>query len=373
MALKNSWLGKENHSGHPMHQYSGGDSSRASDWGMWRHCGNSSGTRASMGGYPALEGRLLEIARHGYFEGPVNKVLSGIRMAEKAGVIQSLLRGSDWIFAKSLEKLRQKKNSRRIQWSPSGILYEVAAGKRTFTWPEMECIALAALSLCNVLRIGEAWTAHRSGLGQLVFQGEKSRLGVQVQDVGPWAERWIHFLDEERRRRGGTGAVAYNFSSPSALEAQWVELVGGTGHRSLQWHGHRRGGAAQAWAAGARGPLVQLMGGWCTPTVAVSYATPTHAWEFKSRRRQPIPVPEGGEMKVAFGEWSALQWWGTWVRREIRELGRGATENGAILGSVDMARKRRRANSTGAGALRFDPEAVEDSADEGEGIANAGD
>ena len=162
----------------------------------------------------ALEGRLLEIARDGYFEGPVKKVLFGLKMAEKAGVIQSLVRGSDWIFSKSLEKLRTKKNSRRIQWSPSGILFEVAAGKGTFTWPEMECIALAVLSLCNLLRIGEARTAHRSGLGQLVFRGEKSRPGIKVQDVGPWADRWLRFLDEERRRRGGNGAVAFNFSSP---------------------------------------------------------------------------------------------------------------------------------------------------------------
>ena len=65
--------------------------------------------------------------------------------------------------------------------------------------------------------------------------------------------------------------------------------------------------AAQAWAAGARGPLLQLMGGWCTPSVAVSYATPTHAWEFESRCQQPVPVREGGELKVVFGEWLALQ------------------------------------------------------------------
>ena len=186
---------------------------------------------------------MLEIARDGYFEGPVKKLLSGVRMADKAGVIQPLVRGSDWIFAKSLEKLQQKKNFRRIQWSPSRILYEVATGKGKFTWPEMECIAPAALSLCNLLRIGEAWTAHRSGLGQLVFQGEKSRPGVQ--DGGPWAERWLRFLEEERRRRGGNAAVAYNFSSPSELEAQWVESVAGTSHRSLRWHGHWRGGATE--------------------------------------------------------------------------------------------------------------------------------
>ena len=121
---------------------------------------------------------MLEIARDGYFERPVKKVLFGPRMAGKAGVIQCLVRGSDWILSKSLEKLRTKKNSRQIQWSPSGILYKVAAGKGTFTWPEMECIALSALSLCNLLRIGEAWTAHRSGLGQLVFRGEKNRPGI---------------------------------------------------------------------------------------------------------------------------------------------------------------------------------------------------
>ena len=51
----------------------------------------------------ALKGQLLEIARDGYFEGLVKKVLSGLRMAEKAGVIQPMVRGSDRIFSKSLE------------------------------------------------------------------------------------------------------------------------------------------------------------------------------------------------------------------------------------------------------------------------------
>ena len=52
MALKKSWRRKENHSGRHMHQISGGDWSRAADWGMWQRCSSSSGTRASMGGYP---------------------------------------------------------------------------------------------------------------------------------------------------------------------------------------------------------------------------------------------------------------------------------------------------------------------------------
>ena len=65
-----------------------------------------------------------------------------------------------------------------------------------------------------------------------------------MQDVVPWADSWLRLLHEERRRRGGNGAVAFNSSSLSELEAQWVELVAGMSHRSLRWHGHRRGGAA---------------------------------------------------------------------------------------------------------------------------------
>ena len=209
MDWKNSWRRKENHSDCRMHRCFGGDWNMAPGWGVWRQCGSSSGTRESTGG--CHRGRPW---RDDCWRLRGTGTQTG-RSRNYCPESQSLVRGLDWIFTKSLEKLREKKNSRRMQWSPSGILYEVAAGKENFTWPEMECIALAALSLCNLLRIGEAWTAHRSGLGQLVFQGEKSRPGVQVQDVGPWAERWLRFLDEERRRRGGNGTVAYNFSSPS--------------------------------------------------------------------------------------------------------------------------------------------------------------
>ena len=52
MVLKSSWRRKESHSDHHMRQFSGGEWSQAPGWGMWHHCGGSSGTRASMGGYP---------------------------------------------------------------------------------------------------------------------------------------------------------------------------------------------------------------------------------------------------------------------------------------------------------------------------------
>ena len=185
-------------------------------------------------------------------------------MAEKAGVIQSLVRGSDWIFSKSLEKLRTKKNSRRIQWSPSRILYEVAAGKGTFTWPEMECIALAALSLCNLLRIGEAWTAHLSGLGQLVFRGEKSRPGIQVQDVGPWADMWLRFLDEERRRRGGGWCSGIHFLIP--------ERIGSPVGRVGRWDEPQI--LALAWAP--KGRRSTGMGSWGSRSLRAAHGRVVH-------------------------------------------------------------------------------------------------
>ena len=57
-------------------------------------------------------------------------------------------------------------------------------------------------------------------------------------------------------------------------------LVSTGTNKSLRWHAHRHGGAAHVWVAGVRGPLLQLMGGWCTPSMVVAYATPTHAWVF---------------------------------------------------------------------------------------------
>ena len=111
------------------------------------------------------------------------------------------------------------------------------AGRTSFSWPELECLALAVPSLCNLLRLVEAWTAHINGLGQLVFSCKKSKKGVQVQV-----------------------------------------------------------------------PLLQLMGGWCTPAVALSYATPTHASMYESRRRQPVPVWSGGEYKACYGMWTSRHW-----------------------------------------------------------------
>ena len=84
------------------------------------------------------------------------------------------------VFAKFLEKLRKQRGGVWTSCFPSGILYDIMAGRTIFSSPKIQCFALAVLSLCKLLRQSEAWASHKYGLGPLVFIGEKSRRGVQV-------------------------------------------------------------------------------------------------------------------------------------------------------------------------------------------------
>ena len=67
----------------------------------------------------ALDGRLLQIATEGFFEGPVKKQLSGIKVVEKGGVVSLVVEEADWVFAKSTEKLRRKKGGTWTRWPGS--------------------------------------------------------------------------------------------------------------------------------------------------------------------------------------------------------------------------------------------------------------
>ena len=64
--------------------------------------------------------------------------------------------------------------------APADVIYDITIWKRQFSWPEMECLALVVLSILNLLRISQAWSADRNGLGKLIFKGEKNQHGVPV-------------------------------------------------------------------------------------------------------------------------------------------------------------------------------------------------
>ena len=108
--------------------------------------------------------------------------------------------------------------------------------------------------MLSLMRLGDLWAAHRSSRGQMVFQGQKCRLGVQVEESKTMASQMVNILQERRQDGGGDAKVQYNFATPSELEAQWVALVSAGANKSQRWHA--RGLAPQVWAAGARGPLL---------------------------------------------------------------------------------------------------------------------
>ena len=62
----------------------------------------------------ALKGRMLQVARDGQYELPIEALLSGLRLAEKMSIIPAIVAPPDWLFAESLEKLQISRNPRNI-------------------------------------------------------------------------------------------------------------------------------------------------------------------------------------------------------------------------------------------------------------------
>ena len=64
--------------------------------------------RLDLGVRGALEEALVPV-RAGHYEGPIKKVLSGLRIVEKAGRIPTLVQVGDWQWVRAVEKLRIRK------------------------------------------------------------------------------------------------------------------------------------------------------------------------------------------------------------------------------------------------------------------------
>ena len=217
---------------------------------------------------------MLHVARDGQYESPVKALLSGRRVAS---IIPAIVVPADWLFAESLERLRISRNPRNIRLAEGNIICRIAKRKHTWGWKELECLGTAVLSLTNLLRIGEAWTASSPGDGKLCFMGEKSRSGEHEQDLGPWPLRWMRFMKEDRQKRGVAEDRPHECQSSADLEEAWVALVAGTELEHYRWHCLRRGGATQLWASGARNQIIMLAGGWESLSVVRHYTKPKHA------------------------------------------------------------------------------------------------
>ena len=63
----------------------------------------------------ALEETLLQVVRAGHHEGPIKKVLAGLRSVEKTGQIRTVVQLGDWQMVKAVEKLRIRRMGVRIR------------------------------------------------------------------------------------------------------------------------------------------------------------------------------------------------------------------------------------------------------------------
>uniref|UniRef100_A0A7S4LMB7 Uncharacterized protein n=1 Tax=Eutreptiella gymnastica TaxID=73025 RepID=A0A7S4LMB7_9EUGL len=325
--------------------------------------------RPDLGVRGALEETLPQVVRAGHYEGPIKKILAGLRIVEKSGRIPTVGQPRDWQMVKVVEKLRIRRMGVQIRWAPSSIFPEVVAKRATLSWAEAETLAiLAILASTNVLRISEAITICRKEKGVMEFYGVKNRVGWHGQPVGPLATQWLEFIHMGRQRQTGRTEYSGNFGSVEELEASFKLLVAPTTWPELRWHSLRRLGAAQLWANGCRGGTLQLAGGWKTPTVALHYATPGHSWIFEDRGRQPVPVVEGDEIHTRMGTWSSTTWWAAWIRKDVRDSGLGRRDGETLGGEKQKATgaKRQRTRGASDSEVRERAESREEDNSEGE-------
>ena len=110
--------------------------------------------------------------------------------------VQLVTKG-DWIVAKALH---QQDGPQLARWAPSDVI--LVATKKARSWEQLECLVLAAISLCALGLLGEAIAAKKSDKGELVFEGNKKCLGTHTYEVGPWPRRWLQFLSKIRTHKG---------------------------------------------------------------------------------------------------------------------------------------------------------------------------
>ena len=65
--------------------------------------------RPDLGVRGALEETLLQVVRAGHYEGPMKKILAGLRIVEKSGRIPTVVQPGDWHLVKAVEKLRVRR------------------------------------------------------------------------------------------------------------------------------------------------------------------------------------------------------------------------------------------------------------------------
>ena len=117
------------------------------------------------------------MVRAGNYEGPIKKVLSGLRVVEKVERIPTVVEAEEWQKVRAAEKLRIRRMGVQVRGAPSSIFCEMLAKRATPSWGEAEALALAVLASTNLLRVSEEFTVQRKQQRVLENFGVKSTVG----------------------------------------------------------------------------------------------------------------------------------------------------------------------------------------------------
>ena len=147
----------------------------------------------------------------------------------------------------------------------------------------------------------------RLSRGTLWFLGEKSKPGLQHQEVGLLA------IGRERTILGEPTHIRSKFSSAKESETAWMDCKP-TKHTTLYWHSLRRLGVAQVWCSSVSVTTLQLVGGWRSQQVAHHCAKLLHTWQCWKSMSVPTWEIICQIFKIVEKNCSSQAWWavGPW-------------------------------------------------------------
>ena len=171
----------------------------------------------------SLEEYLVQLAGAETFEGPVKKFYLGCGYSRRHQYHQwgSSTKGTGWWPRHHINSGYTMPQFAR--WAPSDII--LVAAKKARSWQQLECVALAAINLCALPRLGEAITTRNSDKGELVFEGNKNRPGTHTYEVGPWPRRWLEFVLKIRTHKGYAQERPAAFKTADDLQVCWKSLL----------------------------------------------------------------------------------------------------------------------------------------------------
>ena len=108
--------------------------------------------------------------------------------------------------------------------------------------------------------------------GTIAFWDEKVNRRTYSRGVGPWALRWVRFLQWWAIRKLGRTQHDKILSGPRQLERVMAKLLAGSKWQEVRWHGWHRLCAATLNRGGTPMPSIKAWCGWRSTQTAEGYA-----------------------------------------------------------------------------------------------------